>query len=180
MSRVKKNKAEKKNRPHFNAIDAMIIILVIAAIVGVYFRYTIIDFLTSDRNIDDYVVSFSIENIRYTTPNYMSVGDKVYFSADGELFGELTSESENNKEPLNITLASKDFTDSNGNIVEVFYPEETRVNAKGRLLCRGNYSEDGGFAVDGRHYIAAGQSVEVYTEKITVTLKITAIETYEG
>ena len=180
MSRVKKDKTARKNRPHFNAIDAMIIILVIVAIVGVYFRYTIIDFLTGDRNIDDYVVSFSIENIRYTTPNYMNVGDKVYFASSGELLGTLTSESENNKEPLNITLASENFTDSNGNIVEVFYPEESRVNAKGRMLCKGNYSYAGGFSVDGNEYIAAGQSVEVYTEKVTVTLKKTAIEKYEG
>ncbi len=180
MSRVKKDKSERKNRPHFNAVDAMIIILVIAAIVGVYFRYTIIDFLTSDRNIEDYVVSFSVEDIRYTTPNYVSVGDRVYFESDGELFGTLISESENNKEPLNITLASKDFTDSNGNIIEVFYPEETRVNAKGRMLCKGNYSASGGFAIDGSRYIAAGQSVEVYTERVSVTLKITAIEKYEG
>ena len=180
MSRVKKDKAARKNRPHFNAIDAMIIILVIVAIVGVYFRYTIVDFLTGDRNVDEYVVSFSIEDIRYTTPNYINVGDNVYFASSGELLGILTSESENNKEPLNITLASEKFTDSDGNIVEVFYPEETRVNAKGRILCKGNYSSSGGFSVDGNEYIAAGQSVEVYTEKVTVTLKITSIERYEG
>lgn len=180
MSKVKKDKAVLKNRPRFNAVDAMIIILVIAAIVGVYFRYTIIDFLTRDRNIESYVVSYSIEDIRYTTPNYISVGDKVYFESDGELMGELISESEKNKEPLNITLASKNFTDSKGNIVEVFYPEETRVNAKGRMLCLGSYSETGGFSLEGNRYIAAGQYVDVYTDNVTVTLKITAIELYEG
>ncbi len=179
MSRVKKDRADRKKRPHFNAVDAMIIILVIAAIVGVYFRYTIIDFLTKDRNIDNYVVSFSIEDIRYTTPKYVRVGDKVYFESDGELFGTLISESEKNKEPLNITLASKNFTDSKGNIIEVFYPEETRVNAKGRMLCQGSYNESG-FALDGSRYIAAGQSVDVYTDNVSVTLKIISIERYEG
>jgi hypothetical protein len=179
MARVKKNKKDKSNTPHFNAVDAMIVILLIVALVGIYFRYNIIDFLTADKNDEQYVVSFSIEDIKYTTPNYMSVGDKVYFKSSGELMGTLISESEN-QGALNITPALKYFTDSKGNIEPIFYPnEESRVDAKGRLLCLGNYTEKSGFCIDGNIYIASGQYVAVYTELVSFNLKITSIEPYE-
>ncbi len=179
MSRQKKTKAEKRNSPHFNAVDAMIIILVILAVVGIYFRHNILDILSEGKNNDEYVVSFSIEDIRYTTPNYINVGDKVYFESNGELMGTLMSESAN-QGALNITPASEYFTDSSGKVVEAHYPnEESRVNARGRMLCVGGYNSDGGFCIDGKTYIAAGQTVEVYTELVTVTLTVTSIELYE-
>lgn len=179
MAKVKKEKKDKSNLPHFNAVDAMIIILLIFALVGIYFRYNIIDFLTTDKNNDQYVVSFSIDDIRYTTPNYLSVGDKVYFKSTGKTMGSIISESEN-QGALNITPAQKYFTNSQGDIEAVFYPdEESRVDAKGRLLCMGSYTGESGFCIDGNTYIASGQYVDVYTEMVTLTLKITAIEPYE-
>ena len=179
MKNTKLAKAEKKNTPHFNAVDAMIIILVIVAIVGIYFRHTIVDFLTEGRNDDEYVISFSIEDIRYTTPNYINVGDSVYFASNGELLGTLLSASEN-QGALDITVGSKYVTDSNGEVHEIFYPkEETRVNAKGRILCVGSYSEEGGFCMGGSTYIAAGQSIEVYTEFVSVNITVTSVELYE-
>ncbi|MBE6597215.1 MAG: hypothetical protein E7641_06040 [Ruminococcaceae bacterium] len=179
MSIKKKNRAEKKNSPHFNAVDALIVILAIIAVVGVYFRYNILDFLSSSRNNEEYVVSFSIENIRYTTPNYINVGDNVYLSSDGELLGVLMSESEN-QGALNITPASEFFTDSSGKVVEAFYPSEnSRVDAKGRMLCEGVYDSEGGFSVSGKTHLAPGQTLSVYTEKVTFSIVITEIEIYE-
>ncbi len=179
MAKAKKQKKDRSNVPHFNVIDAMIVMLVIAAVLGMFFRYNIIDFLTADKNDERYVVSFSIEDIKYTTPNYISVGDKVYFKSTGDIMGTLISESEN-QGALNITPAIKHFTDSKGNIQAIFYPnEESRVDAKGRLVCLGNYTEGSGFCIDGNVYIASGQYVEVYTELVSFSLKITSIEPYE-
>ena len=93
--------------------------------------------------------------------------------------GTLMSESEN-QSALNITPASKYFTNSEGKVVEAHYPnEESRVNARGRMLCVGGYNDEGGFCIDGKTYIAAGQTVEVYTEYVTVTVTVTSIELYE-
>ncbi len=165
-----------KNKAHFNVIDAIIILLVIAIAAGIFFRSYIIEKLWATSKSDNYVISFSIEDIRYTTPTYMNVGDKVYFSDNGELLGTLLSESDN-VNALNITPASKYFTDSNGNIVVVFYPDgESRVDVKGRIECVGYYGEDGGFSVDGRHYLAPGQSISVRTELVSVTINIMSIE----
>lgn len=179
MSRVKKPKTERANAPHFNVLDAVIIILIVAAVVGIYFRHEIIDVLTDDKNTDEYVVSFSIENVRHTTPSYIHVGDNVYFKSDGELMGSLMSASENELS-LDIAPALEYFTKSNGEIKAIRYPnEESRIDATGRLLCKGNYDENGGFSIDGDTYIAAGQSIEVYTEKVSFVLKVISIEVYE-
>ncbi len=173
---LKKDGASSKTAAHFNVIDAAIIVLVISVILSIVFRSHIIDKLWAHSKTDDYVISYSIENIRYTTPSYLNVGDEVYFADSGELLGTLISESEN-VNALNITPASEYFTDTNGNVVEVFYPDEdSRVDTKGRLQCRGYYGEDGGFSVDGRHYLAPGQSINVKTELVTVTINIMSIE----
>ena len=117
-----------------------------------------------------------VKDIRYTTPTYINVGDEVYFSDSGELFGTVMSESEN-VSALNIVPSSKYFTDSSGNVVEVFYPDdESRIDAKGRIECQGYYTKDGGFTVDGRKYLAPGQSVEVHTELVTLTVTVTSID----
>ncbi len=176
--KIKNNSVDRSSRPHFNVLDAVIIIVVIAAIVGVYFRYNILDFLKSESNKKQYVISYSLDDIRYTTPNYINVDDKVYFESNGKLFGTLISESEN-KEALSIRPASKEFIDSNGEVKEVFYPNnESRVTARGRLVCEGYYDEDGGFYIDGNIYVAAGQSIAVCTERVSVTMRILSIDEY--
>ena len=175
---AKNVKATKKDnkKARFNVIDALIILLVLAIAVGMFFRAHIVEKLWADTQSTDYVISFSIDDIRYTTPTYINVGDKVYFADSGELLGEFISESDN-VNALNITPASKYFTDSDGNVVEVFYPDgESRVDAKGRIQCKGYYSNDGGFSIDGRNYLAPGQSINVKTELVSVTINIMSID----
>ncbi len=178
--KVKRTKEEKRERPHFNVIDALIVILLIGVIAGVYFRYSIIDLLKNSSADEQYAVSYSIEDVRYTTPSYINLNDEVYFSADGQLMGEIIRVSENNNDTLSVRPASKNFIGADGSISEVFYPEDTRVSATGRMLCTGSYDTAMGFCIDGKKYVSAGQSVEVYTDFVTLTITITAIEPYEG
>ncbi len=179
---MKKDKKPKKQRnaPKFGVLDAVIVLLVIVAVVGVYFRYNIIDLVTGAKNLSEYTVSYSIENIRYTTPNYIDVGDKVYFASDGEQIGTLIAVSEN-AGALSITPASEYFTDSNGKIVEVMYPDnQSRVDAKGRLVCSGRYSDNGEFLVNGSVFMASGQYVSIKTEYVSLTVRIDEITVYEA
>ena len=173
----RRTKEEKRERPHFNVIDAFIVILLVAIVAGVYFRFNIIDLLKTSSADEKYAVSYSIEDVRYTTPSYINVDDKVYFSADGELMGKIISASEN-QGALNITPASKEFLKADGTIEEVFYPEDTRVSATGRILCEGSYDSAVGFCIDGKKYISAGQTIEIYTDFVTLTVTVTAVELY--
>ena len=172
MKNAVDNNANAKKAPRFGVLDAVIILLVIVAIVGIYFRYNIIDLISENKKLEKYTVTFTIENIRYTTPNYVNVGDRVYFASDDELFGTLVAFSEN-MGALSITPASEYFTNSSGEVTEVFYPNnESRIDAIGKLLCEGRYSDEGGLLVNGSTYLSAGQTIEVNTEYVTVAMRI--------
>ena len=172
MKKETDNSLKTKNAPKFGVLDAVIILLVIIAVVGVYFRYNIIDLISDNKKLEEYTVTFSVENIRYTTPNYVNIGDRVYFSSDDELLGSLIAYSEN-MGALSITPASEYFTNSAGEVFEVFYPNnESRINATGKLSCEGRYTQEGGLLINGSTYLSAGQTVQVYTEYVTVTIRI--------
>ena len=167
---------KEKRTPRFGVLDAVIVLLVVCLIAGIYFRSNIIEWVANQRNIRDYTVTFAVDNIRYTTPNYINVGDKVVLASSGEALGTIIAESDGmSNAALNVTPAREFFTD-NGQVIEVFYPNnESRVDVKGRLQCRGTYSEDGGFFVNGSTYLAAGQTVTVHTELVTLELRVLEI-----
>ena len=70
---MKKNKKEKNsaNRsrrfPKFYVIDFIIILLVVAISLGIYFRYSVFDILGNSKNQTEAVVTFSVKNIKNTT-----------------------------------------------------------------------------------------------------------------
>ena len=164
--------AKKVKAPKFGVLDALIILLIIIVILSVYFRYNIVQWFSNSTDLKDYTISYTIDDVRYTTPNYINIGDKVYFADSGDDFGTLINVAEN-MGALSITPASQFFTDSKGNIVEVFYPNsETRVSAIGKLVCTGRYSDDGSFFVNGSTFIASGQYIKVNTPYTTITIRI--------
>ena len=69
--------ADKKSRSglRIKALDVVIIVLLVAVVAGVYFRYNILDMLTGSKNLKEYTVSFEIKDIQYKTENYINVGD---------------------------------------------------------------------------------------------------------
>lgn len=174
---VKKDLAQSnKKNTHFNVVDAVVIILLIAVVLGAYFRFDIVEHFTEEQSLETYTVSFSVKNIRYTTPTFLQIGDKVFFGDTGEAFGTLMGESEN-QNMLTVTPASQTFTDSSGKVVEVFYPtEDSKIDAKGKIECQGAYIVDGGFCVNGTRYIAAGQTIQIKTELVTLDITITDIK----
>lgn len=168
---------ETVRKPKFGFLDAVIILLIITAVVGIYFRSNILDFLKNDRDARDYTISFLIEDIRYSTPDYVQVNDAVYFSDDGTQLGTVMEATQGNSKSLNCRPAVKVFKTEKGTMESVSYPNnESRVDATGRLLCRGSYSEDGGFLLNGNRYLSAGQTIEVQTEMVTVSITITDIQ----
>ena len=174
-----KNKKVKK-LPKIKVLDVVIVLLVLLAIVGVYFRYNSLSFFENSASKKQYEISFSIENIRYTTPDHVFVGDRVYLSESGEMLGTLLAASTDMKNiALKCTAASEYFMNEKGNMVEVNYPSESRVRAEGKMLCEGVYSSDGSFLVNGTTYLAAGKSLSVQTERVTVTIEIRDIQEVE-
>ncbi len=169
-----------KKAPRFGVLDAVIILLVIAAVLGIYFRYQLMDWITNTRNMGEYNVTFAIDDIRYTTPNYLNIGDEIYFANSGEHLGTLIEESDNASNSALIIQPSSETFYIDGVAHDIPYPNlESRVDVKGRLRCTASYSEDGGLLINGSTYIAPGQTISSKTEWVTVNLRILAIEAVE-
>ena len=174
------DKIEKKNSPHFNALDAVIILLVILILGGMFFRNNIVDYLKDLQNKQEYVISYSVKNIRSTTYDYLSVGDVLYVAESGDKLGVLMT-AEDDKQDLGTTSPGFEyFTTSTGELVKVGYPEsESRIDFKGRFVCEGVYADNGGFMFGGDTYIAPGLTIQVCTERVTFVIDITSVELYE-
>lgn len=174
--KTKKQAGEKARKfPRFGILDAIIILLVIAIGVGIAFRYNMFQTITQLQDLKDYTVSFSISNIENTTPNYLNANDVVYFKDSGEEFGKITTSSDVSNMILSETPAKQSFVE-NGKVIDVTYPENTRIDAEGRIICKGKISSDGSFLLNGNQYIAAGESHVICTETVTVQIKILSID----
>lgn len=180
MNQVKKEKAKNKALK-IKALDIVIVLLVLLAVLGVYFRYNSLNIFENKSNTEQYTISFSIENIRYSTPEHLHVGDCAYFQDSGELLGTFMAESENMENiALKCTAASEYFMDETGTWVEVSYPQDTRVQAEGKLLCNGIKTENNTFLVNGSVFLAANQIVAIQTETVTLSILITDIQLAEN
>lgn len=180
MRKEKKQKNESAEKvrkfPRFGVLDAVIILLIVGIVVGLIFRYNVFQTITQFQNLKEYNVDFSVKDIEYTTPNYVSENDKFYFKESGESFGKIITKTDTNGVTTNLvlpsTFAEKTFEEIG---ISALYPAETRIDATGRFLCEGSMSDDGYFLLNGSTYIAPGQSYVICSEKVTLQINITSI-----
>lgn len=179
MRKKNVNDSEVVSGVKFKALDVVILVLILTAVVGVYFRYNILDTLTGNKNLKDYVISFDITDVQYKTENYINIGDTVYYN-NGEELGTLIEASDNTKNALIVYPAIISYVPEGGTLAEeVSYPDLTRIDAEGRMKSRGTYSTDRGFLLKGTAPIAVGDKLSVKTDLVSVEITITGITSVE-
>ncbi|MGI6167927.1 MAG: hypothetical protein ACOYIA_07330 [Eubacteriales bacterium] len=171
-----------KSRVSFTILDAIIILVVLLCIAGIVFRYTLMDRLGFREELADFQVTFRIEGVSYTLPEFLKEGDRLYFddgTGAGDLLGVAKFSSYTKQtagsETLILRPAARYITDSSGMPVYATYPEYTLVDADGAFVCRGTYSSDGYFLLGGGKYLAPGQKITLYTDIVTLHMTITGI-----
>lgn len=165
--------------PKFGVLDAVIILLVVAIVVGIYFRYSFFDTLNSVKNMKECYVTFKTDKITTNVSREMYDGDTIYFKADGSSFGTLAVKSEEitmviQEQPATSTV----FKDGN-TYADVQYPQGmdgSLIYGIGTIKCNCAISENGSYLLNGTTYISPGQTYTVCTEKVTVNIMITDIE----
>ena len=173
---------EQKKTPsshvRFTWIDGVIIFLIIVCILGVVFRYSIMEKLGLGDNYAEYRVGFSVTAMDAATVKYLSGGEEIYF-ADGQRAGTLClpsiNDSVSSNSALNCRPASVYVDNGAGELVWAQYPEGTKVDATGVFDCTGAYDSDMNFSIDGKKNIAVGQNITVYTDKVTLYITVTEI-----
>ena len=158
----------------FTWIDGVIIFLIVICILGVIFRYPIMDKLGLGENYEQYKVSFSITAMDAESTKYLKVGDELYF-ADGTHAGTLSLPSVTISSALDCRPASVYIDNGSGELVWAQYPAGTLVDATGVFECAGAYDSDMNFSIDGKKNIAVGQNITVYTDTVTLYITITEI-----
>ena len=172
-------KEKAKKFPRFGLLDLVIVIVVIAIIVGVAFRYNLFSVFNGLKSLKECAITFSVTDIESTTPQlFISSGDAVYFKNTGKSFGTIMDSSEVSNIPLIISPSSKTFI-KEGKAITVNYPPDTRVDAQGRIKCKGEFLSDGTFLLNGTDFISAGQSYVICTEKVTLEITVLKAELIE-
>ena len=167
------------NAVKFKALDVVILILILTAVIGVYFRYNILDTITGSKNLKEYVISYEINNVQYKTKDYLSIGDTVYYN-NGEELGTLIAADKNVTQAITHKPTVINYVPNGSTIAkELSYPDNTRIDASGRLQCKGSYSSDSGFLHNGNSPISVGDIISVNTELVTVQIKVTNISAVE-
>ena len=171
MAKTENKQQKNAARVRFNLVDLVLIIAVLACLVGVYLRYSAGDEFGVKHELDQYVLSFEINNIRYTSADAFTEGDKVYLDGKETVLGTILA--------IDSTSPSEViYTDDKGDYKMVYYPEDTRIDLTGRLLSIGVMSERG-YLLGGNTYLAPGQTYYVETPRINVSVTITDIEPAE-
>lgn len=159
------NENKKNTRSVFNAIDIAILLLILICAVGIYVRYE----RETSINAGDgtkYTVEFVCEKVRYTTVDYISVGDDVYFGGTGKKLGTVSG-----------TVVSRPASEeiySDGKKVTVYYPSDTVIDINGSLSVSGVMTENG-FLIGGDTYIAPNSVIEISGQRVDLTVRIVSI-----
>ena len=154
-----------RGKLRFGVLDAAIIILILALIASVVLRYTTDNSFFSMKT-EAYNVTLKISDVRYTTHNMLSNGDRVFLS-NGDELGVITQTS--------VTPSVYYVADDDEKMTPLYYPDNTFVDIVATVSCE--LSEKNGRTVtpDGDH-IAVGVTFEVHTETVDMTVVVTSVE----
>ena len=159
-----KNVARKSDKNRFNVIDAVIVIVFVACVVGLVFRYGNFGRSSMDEQLENYEIYFSVSNIAYTSEDAFVQGDTVVLADSGTVLGEFSRMG---------TILPAEFTarDQSGNLIVVNYPASTRIDVTGYITSQGVMTENG-YYVGGTTYIASGTEYVVRSEHLDFVLKV--------
>ncbi len=165
-----------KQKRKLNAMDYFIIVAFILCVAGAALRVTIdkaggtLGALTSPITLEDYVVSFKINNIRNTSTSYLTPGDAFYMDSSKQLFGTLEGN-------VSVTPALFYVEDINGNYIQTYAPENgdaTRVDVTGTIRVSG-YMSDSGFLLNGNTPLNANTSLSLRNKNLYVSITVVDI-----
>ena len=160
---------ENKGKIRFGVFDAVVLIIVIALVATLVFRFTT-DMRLFTYKTEKYAVTVRTSELQYTTVDMISASDAVYFES-GELFGYVSSSP---------TVTPKMVYDlgSEGDLIPAYYPNNTLVDLTTVLECD-LVTSNGMLMTKSGVHIAAGVVLELHSQTVDLTVEIIGIEKIE-
>lgn len=150
----------------FGVLDAVIIIVVIAIVASVVFRYTVDNSLFA-YNTEKYTVTFKSYGVRYTSVEAISSSSGFYLE-DGEFLGIATHAP-------TVTPMHKYITSQSGEIVSCYYPDNTFVDIVDEIECE-LVDSDGALMTKKGAHIAPGVKLTVHTDTVDLVVEIVKVQ----
>lgn len=158
-----------------NLLDLVIVLLLLAAIFSVGYRYYMSEQGISDDELRQASVTFRVENTIPTLAATLAHADPIYSANSRDQLGTLVRHPSASTGPVISTAASMLLENGDGSYVRVDCPDGSRVDLEGMMSCRGTLSEGGVFMLNGVTELSPGQVLTVYTEKTSFSLLVVDI-----
>lgn len=173
---MEEQKSKKRSNARFNIMDFLIILVVLLCVLSLVARHTnVLEKIGISDHLEQYEMTFTVSNLRYTTPSFFKIEDKVYLQDEHHTYlGTLLSREIGSADALTITLSSE-YVQSDTGFISAYYAENTFVDVSGRMVCEGSVNSEGYFRLGGNVYLAEGQTVAVCTDLVSFELTITSI-----
>ena len=158
--------AKNSSKIRFGLLDAVVLIVVIALVGAMVFRYT------ADKNLfayntEKYTVTVKACGLQYTTVGMIGSDDAVFLD-DGKQIGSFVHAP-------TVTPMLKYATASSGDIIAAYYPDNTMVDISTDILCD-LIVKDGLIMTKSGVHIAVGAVIDIHTETVDMTVEITSVE----
>ena len=148
-----------------SAIDVLIVLLLLAAVVGVGFKVFAGNVGLFAGETQEYYVSYVVEGADSQISKYITEGSGFY-TEDGTAFGTVTGDV--------ITTPAKIYNmNSNGEYVVSYSSGGEKEDISGTFLVRASETEKG--IVCGEKYISAGMRVSLTGNGVSVEILITDV-----
>lgn len=167
-----------KRKKGLGALDVLILLLLLAVAGSAGYRWYSArnSYTASSAQMDPYVITFLITDIRDSSAQkYMETDTVFYFTDTDQVFGTL-------REGKTIRDAERMYNMANGEVVKVstdltgdFY----RVDVEASVTAHGRTDADGRFLLDGSRFIGENREITIYSKYLTVTAVVTGISLAE-
>lgn len=172
------------------ALDIMIIVLVlvVAGSAGARYFRTHTSGGTKTTQLENYIISFQVKNIRYSSAeNYLvdrekdrEEGEEVpeeeknevfYLDENGQPFGTFLKR-------ISIGDAQKFYEMPDGTVTLVtshLKEEQRRVDVEASVTAEGSMTKEGCFLLNGSRYIVVNDEIKIHSKNVAFTILITGI-----
>ena len=171
-------KNSKKAWRRGNVLDIAIVLLLIAAIATIGYRYYRSTNASNDADLNNFVITYEVVQAPVSMIEAIQPAQPIYLQSSQTRLGtalDITVDQESGT-IFEVTKVFGEVTNENGDPTTVEMPY---VNLVGGVFCQGTLDENGTFLLDGRTPITPGQLVTVYTETVEYTFTVLTISTLE-
>ena len=156
----------KEKKIGFNLIDLLILLFIIAAVIGIFWRYNLADRIYLNARGEEFRVEFFIHNIQEDSQKYLQKGECFYLKNESAELGTI-------EEILDVREAVQYYAGLNGELIRCELPG--RIDVTGVMVCHGRTTREG-VMINGNSFAACNKEHLVQTGKLLVNITIMSVE----